>query len=263
MAPPTSVPDLSDILARPSSSSTHIAVDMHSPPEEELFAAAEAMREALRSRSRSKGLSSANKGTKARIVTNTSAPAATNTAATASPPRSASGSGSSIAHATTTASPARSSSSSSTSISGSIAASARDTKDAEGDEEVVDDDDDDDEDDDDSDSDSDDSNTHEPPTATTTAVDHSRYPASMTSSVRDHVYEGGLRYHAYRAGKYAFPNDEAEQNRDDMKHAMTLMLCRGAYFYSPVEDVLEAGGAEVLDLGEFCFLWRCVNGRPG
>lgn len=72
----------------------------------------------------------------------------------------------------------------------------------------------------------------------------------MTSSVRDHVYEGGLRYHAYRAGKYAFPNDEAEQNRDDMKHAMTLMLCRGAYFYAPVEDVLEAGGAEVLDLGE-------------
>jgi hypothetical protein len=79
--------------------------------------------------------------------------------------------------------------------------------------------------------------------------DMSKYPASMTSSVRDHVYEGGLRYHAYRAGKYAFPNDEVEQNRDDMKHTMTLMLCHGAYFYAPVEDVLEEG-AEVLDLGE-------------
>ena len=68
--------------------------------------------------------------------------------------------------------------------------------------------------------------------------------------MREHVYEGGLRYHAYRAGKYAFPNDEVEQNRDDMKHGMTLMLCRGEYFYAPVGGVLEGGG-EVLDLGEF------------
>lgn len=74
----------------------------------------------------------------------------------------------------------------------------------------------------------------------------------MTSSVRDHVYEGGLRYHAYHAGKYAFPNDEVEQNRDDMKHTMTVMLCHGAYFYAPVEGLLEEGG-EVLDLGEFLF----------
>ena len=82
----------------------------------------------------------------------------------------------------------------------------------------------------------------------------SRDPASMTSSVREHVYEGGLRYHAYRAGKYAFPNDEVEQNRDDMKHSMTLMLCRGEYFYAPVGGVLEGGG-EVLDLGEFFLLF--------
>lgn len=68
------------------------------------------------------------------------------------------------------------------------------------------------------------------------------------------MYEGGLRYHAYRAGKYAFPNDETEQNRDDMKHTMTLMLCRGAYFYAPVEEALERGG-EVLDLGEFSCLF--------
>ncbi|KAH6842739.1 S-adenosyl-L-methionine-dependent methyltransferase [Chaetomium sp. MPI-CAGE-AT-0009] len=84
--------------------------------------------------------------------------------------------------------------------------------------------------------------------------DMSRYPASITSSVRDHVYEGGLRYHAYRAGRYAFPNDEAEQNRDDMKHTMTLMLCRGAFFYSPVDAVLQQGG-EVLDLGTGTGIW--------
>jgi 2-polyprenyl-3-methyl-5-hydroxy-6-metoxy-1,4-benzoquinol methylase len=84
--------------------------------------------------------------------------------------------------------------------------------------------------------------------------DMSRYPASITSSVRDHVYEGGLRYHAYRAGRYAFPNDEVEQNRDDMKHTMTLMLCRGAYFYSPVDEALQQGG-EVLDLGTGTGIW--------
>ncbi len=80
--------------------------------------------------------------------------------------------------------------------------------------------------------------------------DPSKYPPSMSSSVKAHVYEGGLRYHAFRDGKYAFPNDEVEQNRDDMKHTMSLMICHGAYFYAPVEEVLEDGG-EVLDLGEF------------
>ncbi|KAL1840993.1 hypothetical protein VTJ49DRAFT_7547 [Mycothermus thermophilus] len=84
-------------------------------------------------------------------------------------------------------------------------------------------------------------------------------PASVTSSVRDHVFEGGLRYHAYRAGKYSFPNDETEQTRDDMKHTMTLMLCNGEYFYAPVGEVLERGG-EVLDLGTGTGIWAMELG---
>lgn len=82
--------------------------------------------------------------------------------------------------------------------------------------------------------------------------DMSNYPASMTSSIQQHVYEGGLRYHAFRDGKYAFPNDDVEQNRDDMKHTMTLMLCRGRHFYSPVEEKLNDGG-KCLDLGGWLF----------
>lgn len=74
------------------------------------------------------------------------------------------------------------------------------------------------------------------------------YPASMTSSIRQHVYEGGLRYHAFQDGRYAFPNDDVEQNRDDMKHTMTLLLCKGKHFYAPIEKVLKKGG-KVLDLG--------------
>lgn len=89
-----------------------------------------------------------------------------------------------------------------------------------------------------------------------TDMDH--YPASMTSSIRQHVYEGGLRYHAFRDGQYAFPNDEIEQNRDDMKHTMTLLLCRGKHFYSPVEKLLENGG-KLLDLGRSSFLGDAVG----
>ncbi|KAB5566351.1 S-adenosyl-L-methionine-dependent methyltransferase [Coniochaeta sp. 2T2.1] len=82
----------------------------------------------------------------------------------------------------------------------------------------------------------------------------SNYPASMTSSIRQHVYEGGLRYHAFRDGKYAFPNDDVEQNRDDMKHTMTIMLCRGKHFYAPVEEKLREGG-KCLDLGTGTGIW--------
>ncbi|KAK0704114.1 S-adenosyl-L-methionine-dependent methyltransferase [Apiosordaria backusii] len=74
------------------------------------------------------------------------------------------------------------------------------------------------------------------------SVHSDNYPASVTSSVRAHVFEGGLRYHAYKSGKYAFPNDETEQNRDDMKHSMVLLLMQGEFFYAPIAERLEAGG---------------------
>ena len=32
---------------------------------------------------------------------------------------------------------------------------------------------------------------------------------SLTSSIREHVYENGRRYHSLNAGTYALPNDEA------------------------------------------------------
>ncbi|KAL1872647.1 hypothetical protein VTK73DRAFT_1408 [Phialemonium thermophilum] len=82
----------------------------------------------------------------------------------------------------------------------------------------------------------------------------SRNPPSMTSSIRAHVYDGGLRYHAFRDGKYAFPNDEIEQNRDDMKHTMTRKLCHDRLFYAPVEDALRKGG-QCLDLGTGTGIW--------
>ena len=73
----------------------------------------------------------------------------------------------------------------------------------------------------------------------------STYTASITSSIRQHVYEGGLRYHAFRDGKYAFPNDDTEQNRDDMKHAMTLLLCAGRLHFAPIGAI----PLNIIDLG--------------
>ena len=71
---------------------------------------------------------------------------------------------------------------------------------------------------------------------------------SLTDSIRQHITEGGLRYHAYHDGKYAFPNDETEQYRDDLKHNLTVYLCDGNLFYAPVEEILRSGAC-VLDLG--------------
>lgn len=73
---------------------------------------------------------------------------------------------------------------------------------------------------------------------------------SLTESIRQHIIDGGLRYHAYHAGQYAFPNDETEQYRDDLKHNLTVHLCEGSYFYAPIHDRLQQPGAEVLDLGK-------------
>ena len=84
---------------------------------------------------------------------------------------------------------------------------------------------------------------------------------SLTESIREHVIEGGFRYHAYHAGKYPFPNDDIEQQCDEMRHVLSLALCEGRSFYAPVEGMLEKG-AEVLDLGELFLCmplcWMCV-----
>ena len=84
---------------------------------------------------------------------------------------------------------------------------------------------------------------------------------SLTSSVRKHVVDGHLRYHAYHAGQYAFPNDETEQFRDNLKHALTIHLCDGNYFYAPLHRIFEQG-AEVLDLGE-CFTMQTLYAIRG
>lgn len=47
---------------------------------------------------------------------------------------------------------------------------------------------------------------------------------SVASNVYRHEYDHGRRYHSYKNGRYPIPNDDQEQNREDMKHAMMMEL---------------------------------------
>lgn len=83
--------------------------------------------------------------------------------------------------------------------------------------------------------------------------DASRTSSSITSGVRDYAFENGRRYHKFREGQYQFPNDEPEQAREDMKHAMILNLCGGRLHYAPLDKP-----QEIIDLGTGTGIW-CID----
>ena len=56
---------------------------------------------------------------------------------------------------------------------------------------------------------------------------------SVASNVYKHEYEHGRRYHSYKHGRYPVPNDDQEQYREDMKHAMMMELTVGADLPDP------------------------------
>jgi hypothetical protein len=65
------------------------------------------------------------------------------------------------------------------------------------------------------------------------------------------MYENGRRFHSFREGRYAFPNDEPEQEREDMKHAMVKLLCHQKLHFAP----LDPGIQHVLDIGTGTGMW--------
>lgn len=74
---------------------------------------------------------------------------------------------------------------------------------------------------------------------------------SLSSSVRDYAFENGRRYHRYREGAYNFPNDDLEQEREDMKHAMMVNLCGHRLHYAPIGN----NPQNVLDMGTGTGIW--------
>ncbi|KUI63992.1 Phosphoethanolamine N-methyltransferase 1 [Cytospora mali] len=79
---------------------------------------------------------------------------------------------------------------------------------------------------------------------------------SLSSSARDYLYENGRRYHRFREGRYNFPNDEAEQDREDMKHACVKMLCQKLHF-APID---EGTVQNILDIGTGTGIWAIEMG---
>lgn len=85
----------------------------------------------------------------------------------------------------------------------------------------------------------------------------SSYTASLTSSVLNYPTEFGRRYHAYNAGSYNFPNDEAESERLDLIHLLMTKGIGNKLFLAPVD--LDKS-ARVLDIGTGTGIWAiCVG----
>lgn len=78
---------------------------------------------------------------------------------------------------------------------------------------------------------------------------------SLASSVRDFTFENGRRYHRFREGQYNFPNDDSEQEREDMKHAMMVNLCQTLHF-APIEP----NSQNILDMGTGTGIWAIESG---
>ncbi|KAK2011582.1 S-adenosyl-L-methionine-dependent methyltransferase [Colletotrichum eremochloae] len=73
---------------------------------------------------------------------------------------------------------------------------------------------------------------------------------SLASSVRDYNWENRRRYHKFRDGRYALPNDELEQDREDMKHALIVNVCEGALHRAPLDHP-----QKILDIGTGTGIW--------
>ncbi|KAL9607424.1 MAG: hypothetical protein Q9167_007667 [Letrouitia subvulpina] len=74
--------------------------------------------------------------------------------------------------------------------------------------------------------------------------------ASITASVLDYEFENGRRYHAYKAGSYPLPNDEAELDRIDLKHHVAMLLAGGNLHLAPLSDP-----KRILDIGTGTGIW--------
>ncbi|APA09101.1 hypothetical protein SS1G_02992 [Sclerotinia sclerotiorum 1980 UF-70] len=74
---------------------------------------------------------------------------------------------------------------------------------------------------------------------------------SINSSMLNYTYENGRRYHAYQSGSYLLPNDEAEQQRLDLKHHVFKLILGGKLFCAPIDP----NPQRILDIGTGTGLW--------
>lgn len=82
----------------------------------------------------------------------------------------------------------------------------------------------------------------------------SSYTQSVRSELMQSVRENGRGYHRYRDGIYLLPDDEREQERLDMQHAMFLRTFKNRLYLAPIDQPI----GEVLDLGTGTGIW-CID----
>ncbi|KAK2036845.1 methyltransferase domain-containing protein [Colletotrichum somersetense] len=81
-------------------------------------------------------------------------------------------------------------------------------------------------------------------------ADRASSSASVTSSMYRFVQEFGRTYHKYKEGKYFLPNDEKEQSRLDLQHAIALRILNNELGMAPVSQP-----HRVLDIGTGTGIW--------
>ncbi|KAK3326182.1 S-adenosyl-L-methionine-dependent methyltransferase [Apodospora peruviana] len=74
---------------------------------------------------------------------------------------------------------------------------------------------------------------------------------SLQSSIYHYVEENGRTYHRFREGKYPLPNDQQEQDRLDLQHALFVITTHGKLFLAPIGDSPQ----NVLDIATGTGVW--------
>ena len=77
---------------------------------------------------------------------------------------------------------------------------------------------------------------------------------SISSSILKFREENGRTYHAYKEGKYLFPNDDGENDRLDLQHHLFSLTFDGALQLAPIANK-KGGIHKVLDVGTGTGIW--------
>lgn len=77
------------------------------------------------------------------------------------------------------------------------------------------------------------------------------YTESVRSEFLQSMRENGRGYHRYRDGLYILPDDEREQERLDMQHAMFLRSFGNRLYLAPIKNPIK----QALDLGTGTGIW--------